>query len=103
MGIDDYYESSNRVECLPPIIDEDQPFQSYSDKLACLKRSHIALWDVIKTCWRKGSKDKNICEPECNDIGKLLRKYPNIKKIVLNGKKAEEHFFVRNLLPYRYW
>lgn len=25
---------------------EDQPFQSYSDKLACLKRSHIALWDV---------------------------------------------------------
>ena len=132
MSIDDYYESSNRVECLPPIIDEeseilvlgsvpgklslvrreyyanpsnnfwilmqklyneDQPFQSYSDKLACLKRSHIALWDVIKTCWRKGSKDKSICEPECNDIGKLLRKYPNIKKIVLNGKKAEEHFF----------
>lgn len=23
MSIDDYYESSNRVECLPPIIDEE--------------------------------------------------------------------------------
>ena len=63
------------------------------EKTAFLLNHGIALWDVIKTCWRKGSKDKSICEPECNDIGKLLRKYPNIKKIVLNGKKAEEHFF----------
>ena len=63
------------------------------EKTAFLLNHGIALWDVIKTCWRKGSKDKSICEPECNDIGKLLRKYPNVKKIVLNGKKAEEHFF----------
>lgn len=72
---------------------DDQPFKSYEDKVACLKRSHIALWDVLHTCWRKGSKDANIRNPESNDIGRLLRKYPNIKKIVLNGTNAEKYFY----------
>ena len=71
----------------------NQPFESYSEKIACLKYSHIALWDVIKSCWRKGSRDDKIRDPECNDIGNLLRKYPNIKRIVLNGRMAEKNFY----------
>lgn len=44
MSIDDYYESSNRVECLPPIIDEESEILvlgSVPGKLSLVRRESI--------------------------------------------------------------
>lgn len=60
----------------------------YSERLLFLKENRIALWDVLKTCERKGSLDANIANPEVNDFEKLFDKYPNLVKIVFSSKNA---------------
>jgi len=64
----------------------------YKNKIQVLLDNKIALWDVIKFCRREGSLDTNIENEIPNDIEKLLRDYPNIKKICLNGNKAYTAF-----------
>lgn len=64
----------------------------YDEKTTFLLKNNIALWDVIQNCEREGSLDSNIKNPIPNDINGLLLKYPNIKLICFNGKKAEESF-----------
>lgn len=65
---------------------------SYSEKLAALLNSKIALWDVIANCIREGSLDSAIENEQPNDIINLLKHYPNIKIIGLNGNKAYSAF-----------
>lgn len=50
----------------------------------------IALWDLIHSCERKGSLDKDIKNAEYNDIAGFIREHPSIKKVVLNGGKARD-------------
>ncbi len=64
----------------------------YDLKLKVLLKNNIALWDILKTCKRDGSLDSDIQNETPNDIRKLLRKYPNIKTICLNGNKAYSSF-----------
>ena len=64
----------------------------YDLKLKILLKNNIALWDTIKYCKRNGSLDSDIQNETPNDIRKLLRKYPNIKTICLNGNKAYSSF-----------
>lgn len=49
---------------------------------------HIAVWDVIQSCERNGSLDSNIQNEIPNNIPKLLKQFPDIKIICLNGNKA---------------
>ena len=65
---------------------------SYQDKLQVLLDSKIALWDVIQSCNRDGSLDSNIQNEKPNNILKLLKQFPNIKVICLNGNKAYSAF-----------
>ncbi|WP_292010669.1 DNA-deoxyinosine glycosylase [Chryseobacterium sp.] len=60
----------------------------YSERIQLLKKYHIALWDVIDSCERKGSLDSEIRNEEANQIGELLEEYPNIKAIFCNGGKS---------------
>ncbi len=60
----------------------------YDLKLKILLKNNIALWDTIKSCRRKGSLDSDIQDEIPNDIRKLLKKYPNIQTICLNGNKS---------------
>ncbi|MCY0976700.1 DNA-deoxyinosine glycosylase [Chryseobacterium wangxinyae] len=62
--------------------------EDYSERIAVLKKNHIALWDVIDSCERKGSLDSEIKNEEANQIGNLLEQYPNIKAIFCNGGKS---------------
>ena len=73
---------------------------SYELKLKTLLKNNIALWDTIKTCKRDGSLDSNIQNESPNDIKGLLKKYPNIKTICLNGNKSYSAFkkYFPNLL-----
>lgn len=74
------------------IFDEDSPSESYSDRVAFLLMKGIALWDVLETCERKGSLDKDIENESINQIDALLSDYPDIKCIFFNGSKAYHMF-----------
>ncbi|MFP3594360.1 DNA-deoxyinosine glycosylase [Chryseobacterium sp. SIMBA_038] len=62
--------------------------QNYTERIAVLKKHHIAIWDVIDSCERKGSLDSEIKNEEANQIGELLEQYPNVKAIFCNGGKS---------------
>ena len=64
----------------------------YNTKLKTLLNNNIAFWDTIKSCKREGSLDSDIKNEKPNDIRKLLKKYPNIKIICLNGNKSYSAF-----------
>jgi hypoxanthine-DNA glycosylase len=73
------------------IIDFDLYNSSYSVKKKKLLENKIALWDVFYTCMRKSSMDHDICNEIANDISSFLKKYPNIKYVFFNGKKAGQY------------
>lgn len=84
---------------------EELPQLSYENKLDILLQNKIALWDTIKYCEREGSLDSNINKEIPNDIKTLLKKYPNIKTICLNGNKSYSMFkkhFPELLKTYKY-
>lgn len=67
----------------------DTEFSSdYHTRLQLLKKHRIALWDVIESCERKGSKDTDIKSEIDNDIQELINSHPNIKMIFCNGQKS---------------
>ena len=67
----------------------DTDFSSdYTTRLQLLKKHRIALWDVIESCERKGSKDTDIKSEIDNDIQELINSHPNIKIIFCNGQKS---------------
>ncbi len=67
---------------------------SYEEKVETLKRSSIALWDVLEHCTRPGSMDADIDmrSAKPNDIIGLLRRQPGIDTICFNGIAAEKIF-----------
>lgn len=60
----------------------------YKERINILKKNHIALWDVIDSCERKGSLDSEIKNEEANQIEELLEQYPDITAIFCNGGKS---------------
>lgn len=62
--------------------------EDYVQRINVLKKHHIALWDVIDSCERKGSLDSEIKNEEANQIPELLQEYPNIQAIFCNGGKS---------------
>ncbi|WP_449397499.1 DNA-deoxyinosine glycosylase [Chryseobacterium wanjuense] len=62
--------------------------EDYIERIDILKKHHIALWDVIDSCERKGSLDSEIRNEEANQIAELLEKHPNIRAIFCNGGKS---------------
>ncbi len=52
-----------------------------------LKKLNIGLWDVIESCERDGSSDKNIKNPKYNNLSALKG-----KTIFFNGKAAYNYF-----------
>ena len=64
---------------------EFSPELPYEDRLVCLKRVRVALWDSLAGCEREGSLDSRIREPEPNDIAGLLHRCPAIHSVFCNG------------------
>ncbi|MET3536186.1 DNA-deoxyinosine glycosylase [Chryseobacterium limigenitum] len=62
--------------------------ENYAERIIVLKKHHIAIWDVIDSCERKGSLDSEIKNEEANQIGELLERYPNVKAVFCNGGKS---------------
>lgn len=70
------------------------PATPYKDKIQALKSAHIALWDVLHSCKRKGSLDARIeIETQiANDFVDFFHSHRNIKHVYFNGSKAESCF-----------
>lgn len=67
---------------------------SYEQRKQLLYDNKIALWDVLKSCYREGSLDSDI-DPstiEANDFKSFFMKHPKIKNVFFNGAKAEQLF-----------
>ncbi len=71
----------------------------YDERVAALRKSGIALWDVLQSCVRPGSLDSDISNEIPNDFVKLFAAYPGITHVFLNGGKAES-CFKRHVLPH---
>jgi len=72
----------------------------YAARCTALIAHHIAVFDVLKTCHRKGSLDQHIdtTSIKINDFRSLLQRYTSISHLFFNGGKAEQ-LFKRHALP----
>lgn len=73
-------------------------FGTYKDRVETLMSNRIALWDVLASCERSGSSDKNIINPIPNDFEEFFAFYPGIKQIFFNGQDAR-HYYEILVLP----
>jgi double-stranded uracil-DNA glycosylase len=69
-----------------------QPALPYEERLAILKSSGIALWDVLASCERKSSLDSHIRNECANDFATFFARHPHITQVFFNGGKAERCF-----------
>ncbi|MCG3205231.1 MAG: hypothetical protein KCHDKBKB_01950 [Elusimicrobia bacterium] len=76
---------------VPALFNHPKPL-TYSKKIALVRRYRIALWDVIETCVRPGALDSSIKNLVPNKIPSLLKKYPNIRAVFINGQFAHKAF-----------
>ncbi len=67
-------------------------FSDYEEKKSCLLAHGIGLWDNLQYCERSGSLDSNIKSEISNDFETLLKKYPNVQKLLFNGQKSFQFF-----------
>jgi TDG/mug DNA glycosylase family protein len=58
---------------------------SYKDKIQYALSHGVALWDVLRSCERKTSADRDILNAKPNNFRLIFKKYPNIKTIAFNG------------------
>jgi TDG/mug DNA glycosylase family protein len=70
----------------------------YRERIEYLTWRHIALWDVVQSCERRGSADEKIREPVFNDISGFLTVHPTVRLIVLNGTAAGRYYH-RMIMP----
>lgn len=71
----------------------DEPFiEDYQLRIDFLHRKHIALWDVLAACTRKGSLDSNIRNAAANDFSDFHLRYPQIKTVFFSSKAAAKFY-----------
>jgi TDG/mug DNA glycosylase family protein len=68
------------------------PDENYSARCDFILSRRLSLWDVYRWGERSGSADSKIVAGEPNDIAGLLSEYPNIERILLNGRTAEDEY-----------
>ncbi|MBR3868720.1 MAG: DNA-deoxyinosine glycosylase [Clostridia bacterium] len=83
-----YGHPQNRFwKIIARILNEKTP-ETIQEKKALMLRHKIAMWDVIHSCEIEGSADSTIKNVVPNDLSIIL-KTAKIKRIYVNGKKAE--------------
>jgi TDG/mug DNA glycosylase family protein len=72
----------------------------YTSRAEQVSRRGIAIWDVLKTCFRSGSLDSDIDDSSIttNDFGDFFLHHPSIERVFFNGAKAEA-VYRRHVLP----
>lgn len=67
-------------------------YEVFEEKVQFLLSNKIGLWDVLRNCERKGSLDIHIKNQNENDFETLFNEFPNITKIIFNGKESHKYF-----------
>jgi len=72
----------------------------YEERIARLTARGMAVWDVLKACFREGSLDSAIDEgsAEVNDFRGFYARHPQIRRVFFNGAKAES-LYRKQVLP----
>ncbi|MEO8020137.1 MAG: DNA-deoxyinosine glycosylase [Pseudomonadota bacterium] len=72
----------------------------YAQRVKILRANRIALWDVLAAATRPGSLDSSIVHAtaQANDFAAFFRAHPRIRRVLFNGRKAEE-LYRRFVLP----
>jgi hypoxanthine-DNA glycosylase len=73
-----------------PEADED-----YTLRCEFILSKNLALWDVCASAERIGAADSKLNNIIPNDLAGLLDDYPNVRRIILNGRKAESEYHKR--------
>lgn len=60
----------------------------YSQRIAAVQASGIALWDVVGSAERAGSVDHQIRNAQLNDLRKFVTSMAELRAVAFNGKKA---------------
>jgi TDG/mug DNA glycosylase family protein len=85
-----YGNSQNRFwKVIAAMAGVDVP-ERVNDKKELLRRTHIALYDVVDSCFIEGSKDDSITDVRVTDLSAILRETKIAGRIYTNGKKAHE-------------
>lgn len=83
-----YAHPQNAFWRLIPALWEDQVPASYPERVNYLLDHHLALWDVLKECQRKGSADSAIRDAAANDFRAFFEQWPQIRWVAFNGQAA---------------
>ena len=84
-----YAHPQNRFfKVIAGVFNEEEPL-TIEERKAFLTKHRIALYDVIYECDIYGSSDASIKNAIPIDLKKLLKQYPNIKRIYTTGQKAK--------------
>ncbi len=88
---EEYYghTSNGFWKVLSGALDEPVP-QNYEAKKLILKKHRLALWDIFGSCRRQGSNDSEIRDFCINPIPEFLKKYPSVKKVLVESRTAEK-------------
>ncbi len=71
------------------------PSTTYDERIAALRESGVAVWDVLRLCRREGSLDSAI-EPDsmvANDFASFFDAHSALDRVFFNGAAAEKNFF----------
>jgi len=74
--------------------------QDYERRAQQLTRKGVAVWDVLKACFRSGSLDSAIDDRTIvtNDFQAFYAGHPAISRVFFNGAKAES-VYLKHVLP----
>lgn len=60
----------------------------YADRIQCLRKHRIGLWDIYASCVRPGSLDASIRDATPNDLEGLRNLAPSLRLVVHNGAES---------------
>lgn len=85
-----------------PIVSELLQIEAtdYRQRAKQLAQGGVALWDVLKACFREGSLDSSIAENSIvpNDFERFFAAHSLIRHLYFNGAKAES-VYLRHVKP----
>lgn len=87
-----YAHGGNNFWPLMQVIFIKPGILKYEEKKKMLLNNNIAIWDVLKECDRKTSKDSDIKNEIANDFNTFFKTYPEVRKVIFNGHNPKHYF-----------
>jgi hypoxanthine-DNA glycosylase len=73
---------------LGAVLDRPLNELDYAERIAAVHAAGIAIWDVFAACEREGSLDTAIRNAQANDLSRLKKSAPALRRVCFNGRTA---------------